>query len=369
MKIVHITRQYAPAIGGLEEVVQQLARAQLSNGHDVRIVTLDRLFTQRDARLPHEEQRDGLSITRLPFAGSTRYPLAPSVLGALGDAEIVHVHAVDFFFDFLALTQAWHRKILIATTHGGFFHTDAQAGLKKLWFNSVTRLTAKGYASIAACSDSDRAMFAAIAPSKTCLVENGVDITKFADCASRMPQKRIVTIGRFSDNKRLDRLLDALAVLVARNADWQLDIIGMESDWTRAQLLHAIAARKLDAYAHVHVGLDIPGMAAQIGQASLFASASTHEGFGLALIEAASAGLACVVEANAAFRSLAPRIHGVTLTDFFQPQIAANALVSAFDTLSQNSAAVRAATIKDANAFAWPQVAAQYEQLYRDALG
>ena len=368
MKIVHVTRQYAPAIGGLEEVVQQLARAQIANGHDVRIVTLDRLFTQRDARLPHDDMRDGVKITRLPFAGSTRYPMAPSVLGALGDAEIVHVHAVDFFFDFLALTRTWHRKTLIATTHGGFFHTDAQAGLKKLWFNSVTRLTSRAYASIAACSDSDRSMFAAIAPDTICLIENGVDIAKFADCACRTPQRHIVTIGRFSDNKRLDRLLDALAVLVSRNEDWQLDIIGMESDWTRARLMHAITERKLDAHARVHVGLDSPGMAAQIGHASLFASASMHEGFGLALIEAASAGLACVVEANAAFRSLAPRINGVALTDFSQPQTAADALETAFATLSQDPAAARAATIRDANAFAWPQVAMQYEQLYRQAL-
>ena len=44
MLIVHVVRQFAPSVGGLEDVVRELSRRQLESGFAVRIVTLDRTF-------------------------------------------------------------------------------------------------------------------------------------------------------------------------------------------------------------------------------------------------------------------------------------------------------------------------------------
>ncbi|MGO8485193.1 glycosyltransferase, partial [Rhizobium leguminosarum] len=60
------------------------------------------------------------------------------------------------------------------------------------------------------------------------------DIGKFADTASRRAKRSIVTIGRFSVNKRLDHLLDALVMLKNRDPEWHLTIVGAESDLNRA---------------------------------------------------------------------------------------------------------------------------------------
>src|ERR1700720_1295224 len=77
MQIVHVVRQFHPAIGGLETVVRELAMSQHAKGHDVRIVTLDRIFNApRAHRLPHFEKMDGLEIVRVPSFGFKRYPLA-----------------------------------------------------------------------------------------------------------------------------------------------------------------------------------------------------------------------------------------------------------------------------------------------------
>ena len=255
MRIVHVARQFPPGVGGLEEVVAQLAEAQARAGQDVRVVTLDRIFSNPGEKLVAHETWMGAEIVRIPFRGSTRYPLAPAVLGALRDADIVHVHAIDFFFDFLALTRPLHGRRMVATTHGGFFHTQAHATLKKLWFQTITRAACRAYVGIAACSVADLDMFAAISPGNLTLIENGVDLEKFADRASRAPVKRLVSIGRFSVNKRLDRLLDAMVELVRADAGWRLDIIGAESDWTGARLAEEIAARNLGAATKVHVGV------------------------------------------------------------------------------------------------------------------
>ena len=130
MRIVHVVRQFHPAIGGFESVVHELAATQVASGHVVRVVTLDRLFkTATPEPLPAREMVAGIEIIRIPYFGFTRYPIAVSVLKHIRDADIVHVHAIDFFFDFLAWTKPLHGKRLVVSTHGGFFHTAFAARL------------------------------------------------------------------------------------------------------------------------------------------------------------------------------------------------------------------------------------------------
>ena len=114
MDIVHVVRQFHPAVGGFESVVFELALQQIGAGHRVSVVTLNRLLNSPDnARLPAQETVAGIRIVRIPFFGSSRYPLAFSVLKHVGEADIVHVHAIDFFVDFLAWTKPIHRRTLV----------------------------------------------------------------------------------------------------------------------------------------------------------------------------------------------------------------------------------------------------------------
>ena len=53
MNIVHVVRQFHPALGGIESVVRELASAQVAAGHRVRVVTLNRVFkATQDQVLP-----------------------------------------------------------------------------------------------------------------------------------------------------------------------------------------------------------------------------------------------------------------------------------------------------------------------------
>lgn len=369
MRIVHVVRQFPPGVGGLEEVVARLSEAQVRAGRDVRVVTLDSVFSEPGKRLVARDSWMGADVVRLPWRGSKRYPVAPTVLAHIRDADLVHVHAIDFFFDFLALTRPLHRKPLVATTHGGIFHTQAQAGLKKLWFSTITRTSARAYDAIVACSSADFDMFRPIAAvDGLALIENGVDIAKFADRASRTPVKRLVTIGRFSVNKRLDRLLDTMAELVGRDGEWRLDIVGAESDWSAQRLDREIAARNLAAQVRVHVRPSNAEAAQVVAGASLFASASEHEGFGLSLIEAASAGLAVVAQDNAAFRAFAAQSADIALADFADPRAAAERVLAMFAALERDPTALRARMIGSAQAYAWPGVADRYLRLYDEVL-
>lgn len=366
--IVHVVRQFLPNRGGLEDVVANLAYQTIKHGYRVRVITLDSLFTSPDNKLPARETVDGIEVVRIPWSGSQRYPIAPQVFRHLGDAAVIHVHAIDFFFDALALGRFLHGKPMIVTTHGGFFHTRKYATLKKLWFQTLTRMSARAYKRIVGCSVSDLEQFRKISPRTSILIENGVDIGKFADSASQKPRRRIITIGRFSVNKRLDHLLDVMVILKARNAEWHLDIVGSESDLKEPDVRREIQARALDTTVTLTVSPNNDSIARLIRSASLFASASEYEGFGLVALEAMSAGLVPILNANAAYCGLAAKHPLLRLADFSDPQAAADTLESAHLALSIDPAAIRLTLMQEAGQYSWQTVAGRYFSVYESVL-
>ncbi|PZM09658.1 glycosyltransferase family 4 protein [Rhizobium tubonense] len=365
--IVHVVRQFLPNKGGLEDVVANLCHQLLARGYRIRVVTCDSLFSDPERKLPPHEIIDGLEIVRIPWSGSSRYPLAPQVFQHLADADLVHVHAVDFFFDALAWGKFLHHKPMVATTHGGFFHTPKYAVVKKVWFNLLTRLSAHAYRQIVCCSQSDRRLFSRIARKRAVLIENGADIAKFANCAALEARRRIVTIGRFSINKRLDRLLDVMQVLAARHPDWHLDIIGTVSDLDQSSLEREISARGLSRHVALHVSIDNSAIRNIIARASLFASASEYEGFGLVAIEAMSAGLLPILNTNEAYKALAETHPTLMLADFSDPEATALELASAFARLEASGPDIREGMIGDAAGYSWDKVAERYVDLYAEA--
>lgn len=366
---VQVVRQYIPNRGGLEDVVAQLSRQLLARGFRVRVVTLDRLFSTLDKTLPARETIDGVEVVRIPFSGSTRYPLAPQVFRHLADADIVHVHAIDFFFDALAWGWMLHRKPLVATTHGGFFHTAKLSALKTIWFNTTTRLSALAYRRIIGCSAQDSRTFQRVAGGRVTRIDNGADTQKFADAGARAPQRRLISIGRFSVNKRLDRLMDAMVPLVAANPEWHLEIAGVPGDHSADDLAAMVSARGLEANVDVHAGLSNGAVRHLIGGTSLFASASEYEGFGLVAIEAMSAGLVPVLHPNVAYTDLAASHAEIRLCDFSDARLAAEGITAAHAMIERDPAAYRRTAMAAAEAYSWDRVADRYVDVYRAALG
>lgn len=366
--IVQVVRQYAPGRGGLEDVVDNLSRLLLERGYRVRVVTCNSLFIDRERLLPASEVVEGVEVVRVPWSGSTRYPVAPQVLRHIRDADLVHVHAVDFFFDFLAVTRPFHGRPMVATTHGGFFHTKKYAAIKQLWFRTLTRLSCLAYRAVVCCSRSDLDLFDTIATGRTVLVENGVDTGKFAGLASSLPTRRMITIGRFSVNKRLERLLDVTARLVQQDSRWHLDIVGSSSDLTEADLGREIVARGLAEHVALHVAVPNDAVRRLIADASVFVSASDYEGFGLVAVEAMSAGLLPVLNSNEAYRSLAGQHAVIRLANFDDVSSASEAVKAAFADLESDPDTTRRALIEAAGSYSWETVVDHYVTVYRDAL-
>jgi alpha-1,3-mannosyltransferase len=376
MFIVHVVRQFVPSVGGLEDVVRELAARQVSAGMAVRVVTLDRLFQANgrsrgsvETPLATYEMLDGVEIVRIPYWGSRRYPIAPRVLRYIGGADIVHVHGIDFFFDFLAITKLLHRRRLVVSTHGGFFHTPYASTLKKIWFRTITSMSMRAYAGVAAVSNADAERFRCIRPAGLSCIENGVNIHKLEGAASIHPSKTLICLGRLSTNKRLDRLITWFAELRRTDPGWSLIIAGRPWDLTIQDVLLMVArSGQQDSVSLLDSPTD-EQLRGAMARSSVIVSASDYEGFGLAAVEGLSAGLYPALSEIPAFQSLVNTTGVGQLIDFDDQPRSTKLFVDLWEAVSRDYQNTRRKCIDASRAYDWTAVSGRYLSLYRSILG
>ncbi len=178
MKVLQVVRQYKPAVGGLETFVSELATHLQDSGVETEVLTLNRNFVD-GTKLPPQSIEAGIKVRRITYFGSKRYPIALSTIRYLTQFDLIHVHAVDSFVDYLSILKPFHRKPIILSTHGGFFHTKNQEKLKQYYFNTVTKLVLKNVNTVIACSNNDASIFERISQNNMKLIENGINVEKY----------------------------------------------------------------------------------------------------------------------------------------------------------------------------------------------
>lgn len=375
IKVTHVVRQYLPSIGGMEEVVRNIALQQKRRGNDhVKIITLNRLFRNTAEILPAHEWIDGIEVIRLPYRGSSRYPICLSILRHLGDAEVIHVHGVDFFYDFLAATQWLHKRALVLSTHGGFFHTSFASKVKLAYFKTITKLSGKAYQKVVATSANDGELFSQIMTKpKLEVVENGVDIEKYANQAATLLQPTLIYFGRWSANKGLLQAIEMFALLRSRDSEngscdsqWRLIIAGREYDHTCAELQTKVDSLGLGDSVELVANPSDEAIRQLLQRASYFLCLSRHEGFGIAPIEGMSAGLTPILSDIPPFRRLIENSKlGFLLDDVNSPQAAIAGLLELHAEGDLAYHERRAKAMAFAHRYAWPQVVDRYIEIYQ----
>jgi glycosyltransferase involved in cell wall biosynthesis len=105
--IALVTHRYAPAIGGVERVVEQLARGLARRGIAVEVITTD-----PTRQLPMLEQRDGVLVRRFPtLANDSTYYVAPRLAAWLkrnaARFALIHAHSYHTALAPQAALAAW----------------------------------------------------------------------------------------------------------------------------------------------------------------------------------------------------------------------------------------------------------------------
>jgi alpha-1,3-mannosyltransferase len=201
------------------------------------------------------------------------------------------------------------------------------------------------------------------------VIENGVDVEKYAGCAAPKLTPTLMYFGRWSSNKGLLPALALFAELHHAHPEWRLIIAGREYDLSLADLQETSSKLGISNAVTLAANPSDSEIKMLLRQASYFLCLSRHEGFGIAPIEAMSAGLTPILSAIPPFQRLIDESGlGVCFDPAMQGTEAINQLLHLQDqgeTAYQTR--VRAAQ-EFALRYAWPQVADRYLALY-DQLG
>jgi alpha-1,3-mannosyltransferase len=355
MKILHITNHFYPCRGGVERNVLELCRQLIKKGHVSDVLCLNRC--PGGPKLPSREEYGKIRIFRVPFIDLKYYKVGLGILKHLSDYDAVHVHGLGYFFDFLAQTKKLHRKKLILSTHGGFFHTRNLLPLKRIHFRTLTRLSLKKADSIVAVSRQDAETFSAITKNIH-YIPNGIDYGKFS--GSRQKKKNtFVYVGRIAKNKKIDNLIKAFGAVAEKNRKAKLYIVGRDFDRLVPWLGKIAKNQNIERNVVFTGDVSEKRKLEYLSMAAFFVSASEYEGFGIAVLEGMASGCVPILNKIQAFEDI---INGNGfLLDYSRPETAGKAILA---ILEKDLKKMQKMAREEARKYDWKNIIGRWEEVY-----
>lgn len=360
MRVLQVCHHFHPCIGGIERHVEDLCLHLMADGHQADVLCLN--TCHRGGELPPKEVHRGIKVRRVPYLNLGIYKVAPLVLCYTGDYDLIHVHGLGFFSDFLALTKPFHRKPLVLSTHGGIFHTPALGHLKRLYFQGLSRLTLRAFERIIAVSRGDMELFSQVAR-RVEHIPNGVTLEGLSPRGER-DGRTFLYVGRLSRNKRVERLLETFSRLKVLVPDFKLYIVGGDFEGLLPGLRTRARELGLEGRAEFVGEKDREGLLGYYSRAGFIVSASEYEGFGISILEGMAMGLVPILSDIRAHRDLVEGGGGFLL-DYSDPEGAAGAIAS---IVGQDLEGVRARARARAEECDWRKIVKRVENIYQGAL-
>lgn len=287
MKILHVTDTYLPTVGGVEILVHDLATRQAAAGLDVTVLT----------RTPGpDETVEGVHIVR---GHAVEREL-------LTGADVVHAHisAISPQSFLMSRAAAQAGVPTVVTVHSmwgqgwpifrGVFHTGPWARLP-IQFAAVSEAAALAVR---------RALGGG---HKVLVLPNAIDTGSWAPRGPALAHDhvKLVSVMRLARRKRpqaLLRMLHEVRAMVPEGIAIRADIIG--DGPLREELQRGIDHWQMSRWSTLTGELDHPAIRELYRSADIYVAPARLESFGLAPLEARTAGLAVVAK------------HGTGVTDF-----------------------------------------------------
>ncbi|MEO8377299.1 MAG: glycosyltransferase [Candidatus Sumerlaeota bacterium] len=311
MRVLHVTSNLDPMSGGPARALVGLVMAQQRAGIDCEVFstwqgTLDRTFfkTLRCAKIP------------IGLVGPCRRPLkwhpdlSSSLEQAIQNVDVVHIHALWEEVQHRAANLS--RKLFIPYIFRTCGMLDpwslAQRKLgKEVYIEVRLREDIDGAAALHFTSEEESLLAESLAFTAAPLViQNGIDMAEFAQMPARglfresVPEiagrEIILSLSRIHPKKGFDLLIPALAKAKLQNA--VLVIAGADDVNYMPELLAIIEREGMKDQIVFTGSLNSRRRLEALADADLFVLPSYQENFGIAVVEAAAAGVPCIISSN-----------------------------------------------------------------------
>ncbi|MGX6608426.1 glycosyltransferase family 4 protein [Micromonosporaceae bacterium Da 78-11] len=377
MRVLMLSTNFHPVIGGAETYCRDLAMGLAGRGHDVTV------FTSPAAGAPAREVVGGVTVLRaLPEPGGDVsvwengvFGLLPTLQRAvrLQDVDVVHANSQDTAV-LGAIVSLQHGMPLVVTSHEvGREHGPLGPGRGRLVFGA---LPVHAYIAV---SDYYQQVAAALGARRVHRIDLGVDLDRFhpGDTAAARRRCRVERdefvigcIARFKPRKGLLELLGAVAQVRALLPNVRLLLAGTVSSASRqyaAQLRARITTLGLSRSVRI-VDCGHDQVAGLLRACDVYVQPSHVEGLGLAVVEAMACGVPVIVSDTDGLREVVrPQVTGLMVPVGDAGGIA-DAVLRLAQQPGERARLAAAGRAEVADRFGLARMVARTEDLYRDLL-
>lgn len=372
MRIAHISDCYLPRTGGIETQVRRLTQAELAAGLEPFVISATPA-NENEISIPGETD-NGVPIHRLAVRLPGDLPVTPHIGKRLrevldGNCDVVHIHGgLISPFAWPALRTANKMELpAVVSVHSMWpQHAITQKlmfPLRSLEHSNVVWSTVSHAAvpAIQGALGHDQQVY---------VLPNGIDVERWRD-TNPVPEYQagdpvtIVSVARLSHRKRMVPLVEMLAEArrqVPPEIPMRALLIGQGSE--RGKIERAIERHELD-------WVELPGLQTQdqiretYDTASMFVASAVLESFGIAALEARTAGMPVVGFAQSGVSEI--------VTDGQEGLLASNdhemaAAIARLTTDHALRAKITRHNRETVPPFSWPDCVAKATELYELAI-
>jgi glycosyltransferase involved in cell wall biosynthesis len=284
--------------GGKEERYRELA-PRIAAHAQVCVYTMRWWGTGDEVELDRVRYR--AICPHLPLYSGERRSIRQAVVFALAclrllgaDVDVIEADHMPYIQLFVLRLVAWLRRVpLVVTWHEAWDGAQWRRYLGRMgsvaWIIERVAMLLPDRIVAASPETGQRVTTAVAGRTPVTIAPNGIDARAIDAVAPSDEGADIVTVGRMLSHKRMDRLIEAVALLAAGGHRYSCLIIG---DGPERENL-AAQIRELDLESQVTLRSDITEHAellARVKGSRCFAFPSEREGFGIAALEAIACG-------------------------------------------------------------------------------
>lgn len=337
LDVLLCTDYLPPSDGGVEHVVDQLARRLSKHDYAVGVFTLSDSNTPAD--LDGHSDITVMSAQRIDLTDyiGLQSAISPAAISEFkrvldaNDPEVVHVHNRFFFSSFLGLLYApFYDYALVTSLHlGALDHLDGAGGLAANLFQStLSRGLVIRSDAVICVSDAVATVAKDLGadPSRIHVVRNAVDFERF-DVAQGTFDKTLLYIGRLVKNNGPQDLLQAVPRIVDSHPEAAIHVVG--SGTLQETLEEDIAALGIEDAVTMHGFVD--DIIEMYAMADVFCRPSYSEGLPLTLLESMATYTVPVVTPVAGAEEIVADDRTGSFVDIGAPNTVARVVNSLFD--------------------------------------